>query len=421
MSICVSFSNFYLYNVINKISNKGSGGFLSTTLIGIIGIIRYLVSGWFAFSIFNNSNDSKFTKIFLPSLTYAATLAIFKFFVVDSPLVTVISALAIFGLLALKNKLKAWKISLTYSLFITCLMEYIHFIIFALFSISIETLGIAEVTANQPERLLISRGIVLILYTLALLLIYKVFKTEIKSVSKFSNYTIFPVFLILVLCMIIYLKYYIKYTHSNQFHNILSIIFVFFIASFLIFIFSSKFLLDIIENFEKKKINSAIEEAKLKKGKGYAGLKFTSEKLNSEFEYFQNELLSIHMDVEDKKSKQICFCAVLLNHEEIPENVNISRVIYPCVANILDRLPKSIDSNIGNALQNHWNSSDFKTLKKIEENYHIPISEKNGAPTPREFLLYLVNKYRKDNPSYNNTDKIKFSFLKKIIENIKKF
>ena len=69
--------------------------------------------------------------------------------------------------------------------------------------------------------------------------------------------------------------------------------------------------------------------------------------------------------------------------------------------------------NISNLLKNHWSSRNPEIIKKIEQNYHGPVSEKNGAPTPREFLLYLVEKYREDNKVIKNTEKIKFSFFKK--------
>lgn len=130
-------------------------------------------------------------------------------------------------------------------------------------------------------------------------------------------------------------------------------------------------------------------------------------------EYFLNELENIGMERGDKKSKQMSHCAVLLNGEEKPQNVNMRFVIYSCVGEILEKQPKSIESNLTNALQNLFTSSNLKIIKKIKENYHGPISEKNNTHTPRDFLLYLVKKYRQDNPVNENTGKIKPSFFKK--------
>ena len=87
--------------------------------------------------------------------------------------------------------------------------------------------------------------------------------------------------------------------------------------------------------------------------------------------------------------------------------------IYFYTGEILGLQPKSVEMNIRNLLKNHWSSRDPKILKKIEQNYNGPVSEKNGAPTPREFLLYLVERYREDNKVIKNTEKIKCSFFKK--------
>lgn len=120
-------------------------------------------------------------------------------------------------------------------------------------------------------------------------------------------------------------------------------------------------------------------------------------------QYFKNELNIIGLDVGDNKVKQLMHCAILLNQEEKPDKINMTSGIYLYTGEILKLQPGSIETNIRNVLQNHWNSLDPKIFKKIEQNYHGPISKESGAPTPREFLLYLVKKYREDNPVSENT------------------
>lgn len=382
-------------------------------LLTLISIIRYFISGFFAFSLFNNLKKYSFKITITQSALYAICLTIFKIFVSDNPMITFISAIAIFGCLFLKNNIKIGQIMFTYSIYMTCLLEYSHFLIFLIVSNVWKRLGLPDVTFAQLERLFISRAIILILYALAILLIYKFNKIDIKSIYKLSNYIAFPVFFVIALGVIVYLKYHIKYTLSNEFHDILSVIFVSFIILTFIFIFSSKKFLQIIESFHKKKVNPAIEEAKLQKDKGFAGLIFKAKELNSQMNYFQHELYIIGIDIEDKKAKQLVHCAVLLNQEWKPNKVNMTSGIYLYTGKILKLQPGSVETNIRNILQNHWNSFDSKILKKIEQNYHGPVSKENGAPTPREFLLYLVEKYRKDNPANESADKIKHSFFKK--------
>lgn len=214
--------------------------------------------------------------------------------------------------------------------------------------------------------------------------------------------------------MIMYLKYHIKYTESNKFHDVLSMIFVFFIILCLTFLFSSEVFVEKIANYHKNKINRAIEESKLQKGNNYSGLKFISDSLNRQTEYFKNELALIGIDTEDKKAKQLMHCTVLTCQENFPEKINMISHIYLYTGEILGLQPKSIEANISNLLKNHWSSYDSKTLKKIEQNYHGPISEENGAPTPKEFILYLVNKYREDNKVSKSTKKLNALFSKHI-------
>ena len=379
--------------------------------LALISIIRYLISGLFTFSVFNNLKEYSFKITAMQSILYAVFLIMFKVLVIDKPIITFISSIVIFGCLLLGNKIKTWKTVFTYSLFMSCVLEYSHFSIFRIVSFIRIALRFPEAKYDNHTSLLIFRTIILLLYVLVILLIYKPSRIDIKSVCKLSNYRIFPAFFLIMLSIIVYLKYHIKYTLSNEFHDILSIIFLSLIVLTFIFIFSSKKFIEIIESLHKRKVNPAVEEAKLQKDRGYAGLTFESKELNSQMKFFQNELYIIGIDTEDKKAKQLVHCSVLINQEENPQKVNMISGIYFYTGEILGLQPKSVEMNISNLLKNHWNSRGAEILKKIGQNYHGPISEENGAPTPREFLLYLVKKYRECNKIVENAEKIKYSFF----------
>lgn len=277
-----------------------------------------------------------------------------------------------------------------------------------------ETLKLPEVTYNSDTKLIIFRATVLLLYAIALSLIYAFAVIDIKSLNKLSKYKTVFIFLIISLSVVIYLKYNIKYTNFNESHDILCITFVFFTVTFLVSMLLSGRLADIIDKLQKKRINLAIEEAKLQKGKYYAGLCFISDKLKSEMEYFQNELEKLGMDKDNRKSKLISFAAVLLIHEENFKNVSMHSRIYNYIALIIEVQTKTVESNISNALQNHWSQSDKKIILKIQENYHGIISQKNGAPTPRDFLIYLVEKYKKsENKAYKKDSKTCYKLFKR--------
>lgn len=411
LSFCVSFCYFYWYHYsYNICDNKGSDFLL---ILILISMIRYFISGMFIFHTFNRPNKINISKTVAESAIYTILLTAFKIFVIDRPIITAISSIIVFACLLVSHKLKTWRISLMYSLFVTCMLEYTHFLIFKVTSIVRKSLGFSEVTYCADINLTIFRLTVLTLYFLAVIAIYKFNKVNIKSVRKLSEYSIFPIFLGIALFMIMYLKHYIKYTESNKFHNILSVIFVVFIVLCLTFLFSSEAFLKKIENYQKRKTNQAIEEAKIQKGKNYPGLIFSSENLNHKSEFFKNELILIGLDAEDKKAKQLVHSTVLLSQENSPKKVNMVYRIYLYTGEILGLQPKSIEANISNLLKNHWNSRDSEILKKIKQNYHGPISEENGAPTPKEFLLYLVEKYEKDNKICKNTEKVKHLIFKK--------
>ncbi len=364
--------------------------------------------------MFNNLKKYSFKTTVIQSFFYAISLILFKTFVSDNPIIIFISVIIIFGCLFLNNKTEIWKITFTYSLFMTCILEYVHFIIFEIVSILWKYFQFPDAKYGNYTSLLLFRITVFLLYAIAILLIYKFDKINTKSIWKLLNYKIFTVFFVTALGIVAYLKYHIKYTLSNEFHNILSVIFVSFIILTFVFIFSSKKFLEIIENFYKKKTNPAIEEAKLQKGNGYNGLKFKTKDLNSQTKYFKNELNIIGIDVEDSKAKQLVHCAVLLNGEKVPDKANMIYGIYFYTGEILNLQPGSVETNIRNLLRNHWSSLDPKILKKIEQNYHGPISDKNGAPTPREFLIYLMKKYRENNKVIGNIEKLNTYFLKTV-------
>lgn len=371
-------------------------------------MVRYFISGILIFCTFNNESDTLIKKAFLQSVLYTISLIYLKIFVTDSPAITMVSSVIIFLCLILTSKVKVHSYIVTYSIFMSCLLEYINFLAFEIVSFARIILGMPEFTYTHPTRLLVGRIILTFLYSFSIFMIYKFSLINTTSLKKLSKQNIFSVFLSLAMGMCIYLKYYIKYTHSDKFYNILSVIFGLFIIISSFFIISSQTFVEIIDKIQKKKVNPAIEEAKLQKGNGYNGLKFKSKDLNSQTKYFQNELNVVGIGVEDSKARQLVYCAVLLNGEKTPDKANMTYGIYFYTGEILNLQPGSVETNIRNLLQNHWGSRDPEVLKKIEKNYRGPISKEICAPTPREFLLYLVKKYKKDNKVVENALNAKY-------------
>ena len=385
----------------------------------LISIMRYLINGLFIFYHFDNSKKHGLSKTLMFSILYTFIVNIFKYYIIDTPIIIAISSMFIFSFLFLKNNIdNKLNFVVTYTLITTCILEYTHFLVFQLISASWRALKIPDVTYEPNLNLISFRLSVLVVYFICVFAVHRFKRVNTNSIRRLSNYRIFPLFLGSALFVIIYLKYKIKYTTSDSFHYALSFIFALFMLMSFIFVFSSETFINIIESLSKKKINPAIEEAKLQKSKGFIGLKFITQKLNFEMNRFLNMLGEIDIDTEDKKSKQIAYCAVLLNHEENPQNTHMISTIYFHAGNILDRQAKTIESNISNAIKTHWTSCSAKTLEKINKNYKNPVSTENGCPGAKEFLLYLTQKYKEQYPEDEIKSNAENSFFKKYLLNI---
>lgn len=359
-------------------------------ILTLIDAIRYFISGIFCFGLFNDTKKSKIKKVFIPSVVYTVLLVAFKLLVIDSPIITLVSVLIVFTYLVLENNFKIVRLAFAYSFFVGCLLECIHILIFELVSLSSSFLNFPEVTNEIDKKLILFRAVVALLYSIAIYFIYKSHCVNLKLISKISRQRVIVPLLVFGLGVLIYLKYYIRNADTDKLYSVVSVVFVIFLSMFLAFLVSIKNFLTDIDKLRAQDLNPAIEEAKMNKGKRYAGMKFASSELNLEMECFKNSLERIGMDTQDRGGIQIAFALVLLKHEENPKLISLRSEIYSYIADILDIQVNTVESNIANALKRHWTIADAKTLEKINENYKGPISEKNGAPTPKEFLIYMI-------------------------------
>lgn len=171
---------------------------------------------------------------------------------------------------------------------------------------------------------------------------------------------------------------------------IIGLIFValyFFVFEFLIKKFDYK-TLGREDDPKESKINKALEDAMMKKK-----LCFTQNIYRLEMEYFKNSLRKLRMKENDRRFEEIAFAAVILKHHKNIDEVEVIPDIFSYIGQILNIQPKSVHSNFRNALDRHWLNTDLKILEK---NYQGPISEESGAPTPKDFLVYIVKEAIKE-------------------------
>lgn len=114
---------------------------------------------------------------------------------------------------------------------------------------------------------------------------------------------------------------------------------------------------------------------------------FSQKIYNDEMEQFKKFLKKLGMNENNRRFKEIAFAAVLLKHYQNIDEVEITPGFFSYMGKILNIQPKSIHANFRNALDRHWLNTDFRIL---EEHYKGPISESSGAPTPKDFLIYIV-------------------------------
>ena len=330
------------------------------------------------------------------------------------PISRIISTLIIFIYFWIQSKkIETWKYILTFSIFISLITEDSHIVAYAVNRYVMQVFGITDVMMNSNSILFMS--IVVVLHCCFMFLVYKFNLVKLEILKVLSRYRTISISLGLYLLLTLYLKHQAKHValENSWILDILSVTFLF--LPFVLLIlnkFSNVFIITVEkfqEQIKEQKINPAAEEAKQHKGMRWSGMNFISEKFKLEMNYFKKELEKIGMDKEEHSSIQIAFAAVLLKQEENIEKVVLKLNIYPYIGNILDIAPETVEANIRNALNKHWDLADSKILKMIEENYKGEISKRNGTPTPKKFLIQLVKKSKSSNKNIslrNNISKI---------------
>lgn len=293
------------------------------------------------------------------------------------------------------KKLRTWNHILSLSIFISVAIESSHILSYVICRYFLQFFGINDVMMNYIP--LIVMCIVIFCHLLFMSLTYYFDILDSKLIEFFSEYKATPILLFSLLFITLCLKHFAKQVSIENvwFLNIISISFLF-LPIFLLIIsqFLNMFTKLLKQNTKKQKVNLALEEAKKHYSMKWSGMHFISEKFNLEMNYFKNELEIIGMDKEEKGNIQTAFAAVLLNHEENIEKVAFKATIYTPISNILLVKPETVEANISNTLNRHWYIADSKMLEIINQNYNIEISKKNGAPTPKKFLISLVKKYK---------------------------
>lgn len=382
-------------------------------IVFFIDVIRYMINALFSFTAYfpinKNINIKNYAiKRACECIAFYTLILSTSKYVTNGPAIPFISALVLFIWFWIDNKnLKQWQFPLTFSLFISSVIECTHILSYKIVVLILAFFNIFDNSEDSvyDEKLLFWRTIVAITYFVLLFLIYRFKIIKIETIKQISNSMLLSLFLSLILIAVIYIKYNIK-TSDDKVRNILSTTSLFFPIILLCSASAINKYINKVnkmqDQLKKIKINTALEDAKNRKGEGASGLYFTMEKHKLEMERFEKILRGLHMNLGGIGRKQAIFAAVLLKNYDNPQRVELNKDIFAPIADIVDTTPKTIYRNIEYFIEKNFNQ--FKP-DEIEKFYKGPISKKKSVPTPSQFLFYIVEKCKEEelNDKNDNT------------------
>lgn len=377
---------------------------METVIFGLVffmDVIRYISNALFSFNAHIPINENINIKNY-PIKRACECVAFYILIlstsrcIINGPAIPFISTLALFIWFWINNKdLKQWQFPLTFSLFISSVIECTCILSYKIVVLILAFFNIFDTSEDNTydENLLFWRTAVIITYFILLFLIHKSKLIDLKIIRQISKNKMVPIFLISYLIWTIYLKFNLKNLDDTT-RLMLSNIFLFFpIVLLALIIIVNKYTKKINKMQSKIKINTALEDAKNRKGEGASGLYFTVEKHKLEVERFEKILRGLHMNLGGIGRKQAIFAAVLLKNYDNPQRVELNKDIFAPIADIVNTIPKTIYRNIEYFIEKNFNQ--FKP-GELEKFYKGPISEKKSLPTPSQFLFYIVEKCKQE-------------------------
>lgn len=366
-----------------------------------VSMVRYAGTAFFCFSKYFVEGKEvclknyNINKLFSFLTTYTIILSAIKA-INNGPIIPFISTLLLFLYFMIENRtFKEWNFPLTFSVFISSITECTHILSYKIVVLILAFFNIFDTSEDNTydENLLFWRTAVTITYFILLFLIHKSKLIDLKIIRQISKNKMVPIFLISYLIWTIYLKFNLKNLDDTT-RLMLSNIFLFFpIVLLALIIIVNKYTKKINKMQSKIKINTALEDAKNRKGEGASGLYFTVEKHKLEVERFEKILRGLHMNLGGIGRKQAIFAAVLLKNYDNPQRVELNKDIFAPIADIVNTIPKTIYRNIEYFIEKNFNQ--FKP-GELEKFYKGPISEKKSLPTPSQFLFYIVEKCKQE-------------------------
>lgn len=378
-------------------------------IVFFISMMRYMITALFSFNTYTYINRSiriknytiKMSHVFI--ILYTLILSTLKY-IVNGPVIPVMSTLIMFVWFWIDNKdLKQWQFPLNYALLINCVIECAHTFSYKAVQFVMGVFDITDTSEDHiyDENLLFWRATVAIVYFVVLFGIYKLKIIKTNTVKQIFRNILVSIFLISDLATVIYLKYNLKCLDDKT-RLILSNIFLFFpIALLVLLTIVNKYTKKINKMKSKIKINTALEDAKKRKGEGPSGLYFTIEKHKLEMEHFEQILKELHMNLGGIGRKQFAFAGVLLKQYDNFKDVELNKNIFAPVSDIVNRTPKTVYRNI-----EYFIEKNFDHLKpdEVEKIYKGLISENKSAPTPAQFLFYIVQKCKEEELNDKNDE-----------------
>lgn len=283
------------------------------------------------------------------------------------------------------KKIKEWRFVLTYTLFISLILEFSNFAGYRINYFCMQLLGISE-TATDTNLLLVM-SISLALHFCILILIYKINFIKINTIKELSTQKLVPIFFTLCLSMFIYIKYQIKQMQSySYFYEVLSAILLFFLPIFLCsYIILHKLVR--LKNIDHNEVEGTVTENifALNIPAINAVTNLSSDVYEKDRKIFKRKLAKLEINHGCQGYNQIILALAIIKHFTGDELILEENVLRH-VSRITKVPARLIRNNIEDTIKKTWLHVDSEIL---EQEYTEDYTGRK-RPEIKDFLVYIA-------------------------------
>lgn len=384
-------------------------------ILCIMDIIKYLIESIFCYAVCSESIGIKSRKkIFVFSAIYVTALTLYRCFITYNPTIKLISFLTILSYFWLENQIehrrfnkksniKNWNYILTFTVFISLMMECCYFTSSVVNRFSWQWLGVYDLSEKSMLLDTVYRSIILILFSFFTLLVYKIRFIKIRDIKNLSSHKEVFIFFGLCLLTVIYIKYHYLQLGVSFYGSTLAWIFLFLLPTCLgSYIIFKKFaeIINKLQNYIAKDqifqwIVHPPSNTNFIVNVGGDTLSFLDK-----YEYvtsgFIQRLHALGINSGCKGYSSLVFCLFVTSMLRGTKDWNFRKNVFGMAEELLGLNQGKVCKDIENILKKTWLLNDFETLESEYYNFCFlrNYREDSAPPSVEEFLINMVKKNR---------------------------